>query len=108
MNTFFTRSQTWRICSSYYGQSTKKKIKNFEGGLFEKIHFQNVQKNRRYFLNFENFDIFLELFDRAKNSSSHERKTNRIFIFGKKLHHFGKYFGSFYEIVRLSSTAYHS
>ena len=32
----------------------------------------------------------------------------KIPIFGKKLHHFEKYFGSFYEIVRLSGTAYHS
>ena len=77
-------------------------MKNFEGGLFEKIHFQNFQKNRRYFLNFQNFDIFLASFDGANDYSSHERKTNRnrICIFGKKLHRFGKYFGSFYETVR--------
>ena len=86
----------------------QKKIKNFKGGLFEKIHFQNFQKNRRHFLNLENFDIFLGSFDRAKNSSSHERVTNRICIFGKKLHHFGKYFDSFYKIIRLSPTAHHS
>ena len=55
------------------------------------------------------FDIFLGSFDRAKNSSSHERETNRICIFGKKLHHFEKYFGSFYEIVTTaSSTIHHS
>ena len=30
-----------------------KKIKTFKGGLFEKIHFQNFQKNRGHFLNFE-------------------------------------------------------
>ena len=82
--------------------------KKFKGGLFEKIHFQNFQKNRCHFLNFENFDIFLGPFDRVKNSSSHERKTNWICIFGRKLHNFGKYFGSFYEIVRLSPTAHHS
>ena len=33
----FTRSQTWRICSPYYQQSTKRK--KFKDGLFEKIHF---------------------------------------------------------------------
>ena len=56
----FTRSQTWRIC---------------KGGLFERIHFKNFQKNRRHFFNFENFDIFLGSFDRAKNFSSHEKKN---------------------------------
>ena len=80
--------------------------KGRKGGLFEKIHFQHFQKNRRHFLNFQNFDIFLGSFDRAKNSSSHERKTNQICIFGEKLHHFGKRFGSFYEIPRLASTAF--
>ena len=94
----FTRSQTRRICSPYYRQCTKKKT--FKGDLFDKIHFQNFQKNHRHFLNFENFDIFLQSFDRAKNSSSHEKKTNRICIVHKKLHHFGKYFGSFNKIVR--------
>ena len=56
-------------------ENPPKKIKNFKGGLFEKIHFQNFQKNHRHFFNFENFDIFLRSFDRAKNSSSDERKT---------------------------------
>ena len=82
--------------------------KKMKGGLFERIHFQNFQKNRGHSVDFVNFYIFLGSFDRAKNSSSHERKTNRICPFGKKLHHFGKYFGDFYEIVRLSSTAHHS
>ena len=100
----FTRSQTCTICSPSYRQSAKK-IKKFKGGLFEKIHFRNFQKNRRHFLKIKNFDIFLGSFDRAKNSSLHERKTNWNSV--KKLHHFGKYFGSFYEIGRLCSTAHH-
>ena len=76
------------------------KIQNFKRGLFEKICFQNFQKNHRHFLNYENFDIFLRSFGTAKNSSSHERKANRICIFGQKLRPIRKYFGSFYEIVR--------
>ena len=58
--------------------------KKFKRGLFKKIFFKNFQKNSRHFVNFENFDIFLGSFDRAKNSSSHEKETNRICIFGNK------------------------
>ena len=35
-------------------------------------------------------------------------KSTKYVYLVKKLYHFGKYFGSFYEIVRLFSTAHHS
>ena len=34
------------------------KKKKFKGGLFEKIHFQNFQKNHRHFLNFRILTFF--------------------------------------------------
>ena len=36
-----------------------------------------------------------------------EKPTEYVYLV-KKLHHFRKYFGSFYGIVRLSSTTHHS
>ena len=76
----------------YIIDNPQEKIKNFKGDLFEKIHIQNFQKNHRHFPNFLNFDICLGPFDRAKNSSSHERKTNQIRIFGEKTASFWKMF----------------
>ena len=104
----FTRSQTWRIYSPYYLQSKKKN--NLKVAFSRKSIFKIFRNTTAIFsilkilVFFSDHSIELKIPHHMK-----EKPTKYAYLVKKKkLHHFGKYFGSFYEIVRLSSTAHHS